>query len=367
MATVEFTIRGDQVGRYTSVSGQGNNQERIVTVEGVEALGTPSDTFFVRVEQVNNNVTQFQNGQFITIFDRDPSDPDAQILVPRTNVQPDIQQGFGAGDEHLILEQAPFLIDLAGLPVDPTMPESVTYGFDDETADPNVGDNDGELDFADFVCFAPGTMITTPGGLRDVADLTVGDLVTTLDHGPQPIKWVGRRRVDLTTDGAQKPVSVKAGTFGVGMPNQDTILSPDHRIYLRDLECELLFGEAEVLAPAKGLVGVHRIRQLKGKKSVEYVTLLTECHQVILANGMPAETLYPGPEALRRVGWFGRAQIMAALPRLGTAEIALAYPPARLLLSVQETKAVAKVMMLRERFARPGAGVQAYPVQRTAE
>ncbi|MEL6314733.1 MAG: Hint domain-containing protein [Pseudomonadota bacterium] len=345
MATVTFEIRGDQVGRYGNVSGNGNNQDRIVTVTDIEAVGTASDIFTVTVEQVNSGVTQFQNGQFVTI-----RDANGNIVVPRTLVQPDIEQGFGAGDEHLILQQSNFLVDLAGLPVGP---ETVTYGFDDEIADPDKGDNDGELDFADFVCFATGTLITTPNGLRDVADLCVGDLVTTLDHGVVPIKWIGRRAIDLTRPDTPKPVIVKAGTFGLDMPSQDTILSPDHRIFLRDLECEILFGEAEVLAPAKGLVGLQRIREMKGKKSVEYVTFLTEHHQVILANGMPAETLYPGPEALERIGFFGRAQIMRAVPRLRHGDLHACYPPARLLLTVRETEAVASVLKIREQFTRP--------------
>ncbi|MEL7013493.1 MAG: Hint domain-containing protein [Pseudomonadota bacterium] len=359
MATVTFEVRGDQVGRYGTVSGSGNNQDRIVTVSDVEALGTASDVFTVTVEQVNSGVTQFQNGQFITI-----RDADGNIVVPRTVVQPDIEQGFGAGDEHLILQQSNFLIDLAGLPVGP---ETVTYGFDDEIADPDKGDNDGELDFADFVCFATGTQITTPNGLRDVADLCVGDLVTTLDHGVVPIKWIGRRELDLTQPDTPKPVLVKAGTFGLDMPHQDTILSPDHRIYLRDLECEILFGETEVLAPAKGLVGLQRIREMKGKKSVEYVTLLTEHHQVILANGMPSETLYPGPEALARIGFFGRMQIMRAVPRLSAGDLHVCYPPARLLLTVKETEAMATVLKLREQFTRQRLSATPAVQQRAAQ
>lgn len=345
MATVTFSIRGDQVGTYSSFSGTGNNADRVVTVNEVAAIGRSDQTFEVTVEQVNPGVTQFANGQFITIRDEN-----GNIVVPRTLVQPDLEQRFGAGDEHITFQQNRFIIDLAGLPATPT---TLTYGVDDEIADPAKGDNDGELDFADFVCFAPSTQITTPGGPRDVADLAVGDLVATLDHGVVPVTWVGRRRVDLTAETAQKPVMVKAGTFGIDVPRTDTVMSPDHRIFLRDLACELICGEAEVLAPAKGLVGLRRVRQMKGKKEIDYVTLLTGRHEVIFANGMPVETLYPGEEALERVGWFGRAQIRAALPRLGTVDLPVAYPPARPLLTVQQTKAVAQAMSLRALFARP--------------
>ena len=164
-----------------------------------------------------------------------------------------------------------------------------------------------------------------------------------------------------------KHILVKADAFGIGMPDQDTILSPDHRIYIHDLACGFLFDEAAVLAPAKGLLGLQRMRAMKGKKSVEYITLLTETHQVIFANGMPAETLYPGPEALQRIGFFGRAQIMRSVLRLGTRDLETAYPPARRLLSVQEAKGLVEVMKVRSRFVQSGPQISDQPTLHAAE
>ena len=46
-----------------------------------------------------------------------------------------------------------------------------------------------------ITCFVQGSMIETDQGAVDVADLAVGDLVRTMDHGMQPIRWVGARRV----------------------------------------------------------------------------------------------------------------------------------------------------------------------------
>ena len=51
----------------------------------------------------------------------------------------------------------------------------------------NVGIGD------DFVyCFAEGSRLRTPGGEIRVERLSVGDMVDTLDHGPQAIRWIGR-------------------------------------------------------------------------------------------------------------------------------------------------------------------------------
>ncbi|MEL6207102.1 MAG: Hint domain-containing protein [Pseudomonadota bacterium] len=348
MATVTLLLRGDQIGRYTSFSGSGNGPDRVVTVEGVEAVGAASDEYTVIVEQVNAGATEFQNGQFVTILD-----PSGSVLVPRTGVQPDIEQGLGAGDEHLLLNNQPFLIDLAGLPAGP---ETVTYTQTDEVAGPG-GDDDGELDFADFPCFAPGTMIGTPRGPIDVADLRVGDLVQTADHGSAPIVWIGRRVVDLADRGPGKPVLLKAGCLGRMQPSADLVISPDHRVLVRDAACDLLFGTREVLAPAKGLVALPRVRALHGRRRIEYVTVLTDRHEVIFANDMPVETLYPGPQALRRLGAFARSAILSVCPSLRGADLSVAYPAARRLISVKEAEALTVILRLKRRFS-PETAVQ---------
>ncbi|TNJ41561.1 Hint domain-containing protein [Phaeobacter sp. B1627] len=341
MPTVTLELRGDQIGRYTRVSGYGNGSNRVVIVNGVEAIGSASDIYTVVVEQVRAGGTEFENGQFVTIYDSTGA-----VVVPRSGVQPDIQQGRGDGDEHLILYNQPFLIDLGGVPDGPAR---VRYTRADEAAGPG-GDDDGHLDFDDFPCFATGTLITTPSGQVDVADLKVGDLVQTIDNGAVPLLWVGRRTLDLTVRGAAKPLLLRAGFSGAKTPHRDTVLSPDHRILVAGPACDLLFGTREVLAPAKGLIALARIREMQGRKSVEYVSLLTGRHQVILANGLPVETLYPGPEALHRLGAAGRCEVMALCPGLRTKELSLAYPAARRLLSKKEAQALSVVLRLTRRL-----------------
>ena len=42
-----------------------------------------------------------------------------------------------------------------------------------------------------LVCFASGTLIKTPNGQTLIEQLAPGDMVLTMDHGPQPIRWIG--------------------------------------------------------------------------------------------------------------------------------------------------------------------------------
>lgn len=97
-------------------------------------------------------------------------------------------------------------------------------------------------------CFTAGTRIETPDGAQRIEDLEIGDLVVTKDHGPQMIRWIGRREVAGQGDFA--PILFKAGSIG---NTADLRVSPQHRMLLQDWRAELFFGEDEVLIPANKL------------------------------------------------------------------------------------------------------------------
>ena len=58
------------------------------------------------------------------------------------------------------------------------------------------------------------------------------------------------------------PVHVRANTFG---EHADLIVSPEHRILVRDPVAELLFGDTEVLVAAKYLVNGHSRAAARGR------------------------------------------------------------------------------------------------------
>ena len=91
-------------------------------------------------------------------------------------------------------------------------------------------------------CFVAGTLIATPDGDRRVEAMSPGDLVMTKDEGAQPLRWIGSRSVTATGDFA--PIHIRANTLG---QHRDLLVSPLHRVLIKDSLAELLFGEAEVL------------------------------------------------------------------------------------------------------------------------
>jgi Hint domain-containing protein len=139
-------------------------------------------------------------------------------------------------------------------------------------------------------CFVAGTRIETPDGPMAVEDIQPGDLVMTRDEGPQPVRWSGRRHVEAQGDLA--PIHIRAGTFG---QHDDLLVSPQHRVLVRDSLAELLFGEGEVLVAAKDLLNDHSVVRRCGDQ-VTYVHLMFDQHQIIFSEGLETESFLPGPQ-----------------------------------------------------------------------
>lgn len=193
-----------------------------------------------------------------------------------------------------------------------------------------------------FPCFASGTLIETGRGAVPVEDLRVGDLVLTRDAGLQPIRWTGSRRLGraaLQAAQGQRPIRIRAGALGNGMPTQDLLVSPQHRILIRSRIAQRMFGAAEVLVAAKQLLALDGIERVDALEEVTYVHLLLDRHHIVLSNGAATETLYTGAEALKALGPAARRDILNAVP---TRAAESDPPPARPLLTGRQGRSLAQ-------------------------
>ncbi|WP_213684696.1 Hint domain-containing protein [Roseicyclus sp.] len=175
-------------------------------------------------------------------------------------------------------------------------------------------------------CFASGTMIRTPQGEVPIDALSVGDLVETRDHGPQALRWIGRRKV--AAKGRFAPVVIEAGTFG---HHRRLIVSPQHRILLTHWMAELMFGEQEVLVAAKDLINDCSVRIAEGGE-IEYLHLLFDAHEIIFAEGLPTESFLPGPMGLNDFEAPVRAEVLTLFPDIDPVTHAGYGPSARIAL-----------------------------------
>lgn len=169
------------------------------------------------------------------------------------------------------------------------------------------------------LCFAAGTLIATPGGPKRVETLRPGALVSTRDNGPRPLIWTGRREVLFARgDNRFRPILFRPGSLGAGLPKRDLTVSPHHHLVVSGSDVEAASGDADVLAPAGALADLRGARQMLGKRRITYVHLLLDSHEILLAEGVEAESLYPNPKALAAMTDRQRSAIFDLLPELRT-------------------------------------------------
>ncbi|MFU8881425.1 MAG: Hint domain-containing protein [Rhodobacterales bacterium] len=170
---------------------------------------------------------------------------------------------------------------------------------------------------AGVICFTPGTRIATPHGPRLVEDLREGDLVQTKDCGAQQVQWIGSRRMTgarLFAMPKLRPIRFRPGALGVERPDQELIVSPDHRMLLQGHAARALFNTDEVLVAARDLVNGQTIAVDMALKEVTYVHLLLPSHQILWANGVESESFHPAQADLSSLSQNDRMRLLAMFP-----------------------------------------------------
>ena len=175
-----------------------------------------------------------------------------------------------------------------------------------------------------IACFTQGTSIATPSGPRAIEALQKGDLVVTRDHGPQPIRWIGRRTISgdlLAQDPTLQPIAIRRGALGQGLPERDLVVSRQHRMLMSGARAELLFGSDEVLVRAVHLTCLPGVEAICVPE-VTYLHMLFDCHEVVLADGAWSESFQPGERSLGGLGQDERDELFKIFPELqGQADV----------------------------------------------
>ena len=150
--------------------------------------------------------------------------------------------------------------------------------------------------------FARGTRVALADGRQcAVEDLVPGDAVITRDHGAQRLIWAGSTPVGGTALAALpafRPVRIAAGALGAGRPERALCVSRQHWLLLGGWEIELHFGTPEALVPAQALLGRPGVTLADPPGAWSFHHLMTPAHEVLLAEGQPAESFLPGDEAI---------------------------------------------------------------------
>ncbi|GLK80410.1 Hint domain-containing protein [Methylopila turkensis] len=150
--------------------------------------------------------------------------------------------------------------------------------------DTTVPESQWDIEGAAPVCFLSGTLIQTPDGPVAVEKLVIGQLVTTSDGRAVPVKWMGRQTLSSVfgMPEGRRPVRIRAGALGDGLPLRDLRVTADHALVLDG-----------ALVAAGALVNGDTIVRMTDAELGRFVTvhhIETENHEIVLAEGSAAET-----------------------------------------------------------------------------
>jgi len=162
--------------------------------------------------------------------------------------------------------------------------------------------------------FAAGTLIDTPDGARPVETLVAGDAVTTLGNGSRPLRWVGRRRVEVVEMLAHpglRPTVLGPGVLG---NTRALSVSSQQRMLIDDWRAAVYFGEDRVLVAAQALVDDQSARVVLPPGGIDYVILLCDRHEVLLADGALTESFHPGEAGLSALPTVERSRLAEVIP-----------------------------------------------------
>jgi hypothetical protein len=265
----------------------------------VDLLGVPITTITLS-SPVNVGVIEVDGVQYIRFFNEDGTEAEPAALLDALASQ-------------LVTALTPFAL-LPG--VQDIIDNSLDYVENNAFLIFDLSETSG-IDMV--TCFTAGTLVVTERGEVAVETLKIGDRVLTVDHGLQPIRWIGSRimTVDELGQAPQfRPIRIEAGALGDDLPLQRLTVSPQHRCLVRSKIAERMSGDREVLVAAKHLLGLPGVEIVEAKEPVTYIHMLFDRHELLWSNGAITESFYLGEQALSSVDRAAREEILALFPSL---------------------------------------------------
>ena len=281
----------------------GDGDDTIVGSDGDDTLtgGAGNDTFVYTPGDGSDTITDFNTGNSGTLNDGDSTNND---FIDLSGFYDSIFELHADQADDGVLNQS-----------NTTGPDAVDYSDNDQfVSSEGITFSGASADNTSFtientgvVCFTTGTAIRTPRGDVLIDDLKLSDLVTTMDNGPQPIRWIGTTSLgakDLFDNPKIRPVLIPRGVLGV---QRNLLVSPQHG---------MMIGTDHLARATHLAKTTPGIRIANDKKKVTYVHLMFEQHQIIFAENVPSESFYPGPMALEMMDATARNEVFAMLPGL---------------------------------------------------
>lgn len=128
------------------------------------------------------------------------------------------------------------------------------------------------------------------------------------------LRWIGGTRLSALH---LRPIRIRAGALGAGLPAADLLVSRQHRVLVRSAIARRMFDAPEVRVAAKHLLTLEGIDIATDQAQVAYFHLLFDRHELVISNGAEEQrSLYAGAEALASLGRAEMEEIFALMPAL---------------------------------------------------
>lgn len=301
------TGRGTLVGSV-SVSGNGSWTFNLATSTDVNAQSLADGTYTIRIADASRNISLATHA--LTIDTTVPAAPVITSVMdnvaPGTGIVPSgdstndttpiVNTTAAVDDTVTIFDGSTQLGTVAASDsgtsafTTPTLPSVGTIDFTARATDvagnvSSASDPYTIIENPSAVCYVAGTRILTATGEQKIETLAPGDLVLTLtadELTPRPVRWLGRRRIDLVTHPHPEtaaPIRIRRGAIADNMPHSDLLVSPDHAIFV----------DGKLIC-ARQLINGATIWQENGLTSVDYVHVELDTHAIVFAEGLTSES-----------------------------------------------------------------------------
>ncbi|MBY5970906.1 Hint domain-containing protein [Ferrimonas balearica] len=159
-------------------------------------------------------------------------------------------------------------------------------------------------DSAAVACFTAGTRIATATGHAPAETLRPGARLRLADGGLATLRLVLTQQARPGPEARAAPIRLQKNALGPGRPARRLVLSPQHRVHMPDLGG---------LVPAKALTALPRIGPLRDGRAQLYIHLVLDRHAILLAEGLPCESFWPGAQAMKALAPQERRRVRAIM------------------------------------------------------
>lgn len=322
------TLYGD-AGDDTISSGAGDDtidggadDDTITGGGGDDTLtgGDGNDTFIYAIGDGDDTITDFNFGNTGTLTDGNTTNND---FIDLSSFYDNLQELYADQADDGVLNQSN-TVDGKGRAVDYS--DNAEFGAQDSLTFSGASSDNSSFTAENtaVACFTSGTAILTPEGEVPVERLKVGDMVERADGKRDAILWIGRSAVSMRDQMGQPglcPVILPSGLFGL---TRALAVSRQHCVAGEAIAPDL----AGLLVPAAQLAkNWTGVRVADVRAGLVYFHILLREHALLVANGVPSESFYPGPAAMRALPPRTKAALFDAMPELCGPDPARVYGP----------------------------------------